>query len=154
MSNKKEMATAAKYRKSVSKPLIKVSGGMHFQVRTLDFMEFMSIAEALQAEFPDQVTTENLFAVATNTEFPEAMWAYAKRALPVTVLKPKLIAEPMDGSKDLAVTELAPMDVINLNMASMMGNPRVRELMTSFRKGEPVSGDGDAAGATDEHETE
>ncbi len=143
--SKQEMATAAKYRKNVSKALIKVSGGLHFQVRTLDFMEFMSIAESLQREFPKQVTPENLFAVATNTEFPEAMWAYAKKALPLAVMRPKVVSEPVDGSKDLTVTELAPMDVINLNMASMMGNPRVRELMASFRQGESVSDDGSEA---------
>ncbi len=159
MSDDKEttIASADAYRDQVSRAVVKVSSGLHFQTKALEFPDFMRIIDEMMEEY-DDVTEDNVFAVAIDVKRPEIMYAYAKKVLPLTMVSPGMVAEEDEkeaaGGNVLAVTELAPMDVYRLNMASMMGKSRALDMMASFRPGESVPEIGDESSTEDEPQTE
>ncbi len=151
------IADADLYRKQVSRAVVKVSSGLHFQTKALEFPDFMHVIDEMMEEF-DNVTEDNVFAVAIDVKNPDTMYAYAKKVLPLTMVSPRMVAEEDEkagaGGNVLAVTELAPMDVYRLNMASMMGKSRALDMMASFRPGESVPEIGDESSTENEPQTE
>lgn len=150
------IADADSYREQVSRAVVKVSSGLHFQTKALEFPDFMHVIDEMMEEF-DDVTEDNVFAVAIDVKNPDTMYAYAKKVLPLTMVSPRMVAEESEKGRRknvLAVTELAPMDVYRLNMASMMGKSKALDMMASFRTGESVPKIGDESSTEDEPQTE
>ncbi len=149
------VATADDYREKVSRPKVKVSTGLVFQLRNMEFPEFVKISDKLKEDF--ELGEGGVFSMAVDQKRPELMYTYAELVLPLVVIQPAVIPKQKfdkNGKpkrpKFIGVNELAPMDVFRLNSASLMGKSEVLEMMASFRPGEPVGeglgGDSDKDG--------
>ncbi|MEE9569332.1 MAG: hypothetical protein V3W37_08100 [Candidatus Binatia bacterium] len=129
---------AIEYREKVGETTIVTYSGSEFRVRVIDFMDYMGIVRGLRKKFPDDVTDETMFAIASDTSRPKVLYSYAEEALPLTLVDPKIVKRNLDADKavkDLSVIgvdELSPMDLLKLCMATVMGATDVRLLMESF----------------------
>lgn len=130
--------TAAEYRKNVGETTILTYSGSEFRLKVIDFMDYMKIVRGLREDFPDDVTDDTMFSVASDATRPHVLYAYAEKALPLSVLRPPMVAKNLDEEGKplkktvLGVDEVAPMDVLKLTMATVMGATDVRLLMESF----------------------
>lgn len=131
-------STATEYRKKVGEATVLTYSGSEFRVRVIDFMDYMKIVRGLRKDFPDDVNDETMFSVASDTSRPHVLFAYAQKAFPESVTDPVMVPTNLDEDGDplddsvLGVDELAPMDVLKLAMATVMGVTDVRLLMDSF----------------------
>lgn len=133
-----DSSTATEYREKVSESAVLTYSGIEFRVRVIDFMEYMKIVRGLRKSYPDDVTDETMFSVASDTSRPNVLYAYAEKALPKSVSDPQVVPKNLTKSREpkdpsvIGVDEMAPMDLLKLCMATVMGVTDVRLLMESF----------------------